>query len=86
MSKPETRHYLVVDGGVVVAKRALGPDRQADGSWTFPAAPAGGVLVQPSEYFAARVGVVTGRTEERLARLEAQCLAFAKRLQALERR
>lgn len=88
--KPATQHYLIVDGGVVVAKRALGPDQQPDGSWTVPAPPDGATLVTPETYHASVVGE-GGRVEERLARLLARAekatvalRALADRVTALE--
>ena len=86
--KPATQHYLIVDQGVVTGRKALGPDLQADGSWSVPPAPANSVLVPMDTYLAASIGdsqqagTVTpgerGPAEERCARL----LARAKRADA----
>ena len=83
--KPATQHYVIVDGGVVVAKRALGPDQQPDGSWTMPDPPAGGTLVDLAAYQAAAVGE-RGRLDERLARLLARAEKAESALRILSTR
>lgn len=80
--RPDTQHYLIVDGGVVVAKRAIGPDQQADGSWTLPPAPEGSTLVDHDTYLSAHVGE-HGRMDERLARLLAQGRKLAEQVNTL---
>lgn len=85
MSKERARCYLLVDNGVVVGKRAIGPEPE-NGVEVYPAPPSDAVEV-PFEVYA-RVGLTWSRdgeqwvpprpevqrrsVEERLARLEAQ--------------
>ncbi len=92
------RHYLVLVDGLVVAKHAVGPERQPDGTETYPAVPAGWVPVPFETYRSVLVGFeLVGdtyqppaatrrpeRIEERLMRIEAMARAGAKRIVTLE--
>ena len=92
------RHYVDLVDGLVVAKHAVGPDRQADGTEAYPTVPAGWVLVPFETYRDVRVGYERvgdtyqppaarrrpERIEERLMRMEAVMRVGEKRVAALE--
>lgn len=95
--KPPTQHGVVLEGGVVVRKVAVGPDwNDATKVWDAPVLPAGVTPVSKDRFFAVDLGWTrTGgvwappveaaplRPAERFARIEARLRARSADLAAL---
>lgn len=95
--KPPTQHGVVLDGGVVVRKEAIGPNwNDATKVWDAPVLPAGVTPVSMARYFEVDLGwtkqgatwappdeAAPLRPVERFARLEARQRARAAQVTAL---
>ena len=95
--RPPTQHGVVLEGGVVVRKEAVGPNwNDATKVWDAPVLPAGVTPVSKDRYFAVDLGWTRSggtwappveaaplRPVERFARLEARLRARAADLTTL---
>lgn len=95
--RPPTQHGVVLDGGVVIHKEAIGPNwNDATKVWDAPVLPVGVTPVSMARYFAVDLGwtkqgatwappveAAPRRPVERFARLEARQRARAAQVAAL---